>query len=378
MDGSTAILSRYRRRDVNVRFVAVLGVVLLLSFVLTAPSFVAAQETGAKDELTLTEAIRLAFEYDVDHEIARLQWDNARIDNLIAEAGGPISPYEQIERELQERQAENAYVTARSNLVSAVVQDYFDVKQAQHGAEVARRQAAIAQSEMDVVRQMVRIGERHPQDELREQNRVASAELAAETAERTSAARMAALLHRLGLSGEPAPRLVDEAEAVPFEWTREETLAYALEHSFSVWERDMNLRIAKLDLEALEVQQPAPLQLSKAKNNFRVTELNALEGDRAFRNNVTTSYYALTDAARRLEAAEVDDELAEAAHESARRQHEAGLTTDVEWERAQLDRAEAAQSRHDAVVAYVRARLELFALIGHPSELDPSEEPASR
>lgn len=342
------------------------------------PEFVGASDQGERVSLTLHDALVFALEYDVDHEIARLNWENARIDNLIAQAAGPVSPYEALQRELQERRAENTYVSARNGLMLSIVQEYFDVKQAEHQADVARVQADIARRELDVVKQMVRIGERHPQDELREQNRVATAELSAETAARSYQNRTAALLHRLGLSDTVQLVLVDEPVAPSFDWTLEETVAYALQHSFAVWEREMNLRIATMDFDALQVQDPAPLQLEKAENNLRITRLNALQSERSFHNNVTTAYYGLTDAARRLEGATVDFELAEAAFESARRQHEAGLTTDVEWERARLDRKNAEQSYRESVVSYMRARLDLFQLIGRPLDLLPAEESGER
>src|SRR5690606_32590369 len=132
--------------------------------------------------------------------------------------------------------------------------------------------------------------------------------------------------------------------AIPFDWTLEETLVYALKHSFSVWERETNLRIAEMDLEALRAQDPAPLQLQKAENNFRITQLNALKADRSFRNSVANAYHSLMDAARRLESAKVEYELALASFEVERRQYELGLTTDTEWEQAQLDRINAEQS----------------------------------
>lgn len=334
----------------------------------------AAQEAGGEPgqviELTLAEAVRLAFEHDVDHEIARLTWENARIDNMIARASGPLTQYEELQRELQERRAENNYLSSRRSLVLNVVQEYFELKQAAVQAEVARRQAELARRQLEIVRQMVAIGERHPSEELREQNRVAAAELAAENAERTYRNREEALRLRLGLPEGVTLVPVDEPVAIPFDWTLEETLVYALKHSFSVWERETNLRIAEMDLEALRAQDPAPLQLQKAENNFRITQLNALKADRSFRNSVANAYHSLMDAARRLELAKVEYELALASFEVARRQYELGLTTDTEWEQAQLDRINAEQSYRDSVFSYMRARLDLLNLIGYPFEQD--------
>lgn len=358
----------FRERPSLFRNVFVLSICLLFS--LASYGVASSADGGTPAELTLADAIQMAFSYDLDHEIARIHWDNARIDNLIAQASGPASAYERLQRDLQERRAENAYVSARDTLVRSVVQQYFDVKQAERQVEITRRQADIARRELAVVSQMVLIGERHPQDELREQNRVAAAELSAENAARTYAARKTALLHRLGLAETAAIVLVDEPQAVPFTWTLEETIAFALEHNFSVWERNMNVRIAELDFEAIRVQDPAPLQLAKAENNLRVTQLNALQGERTFRTNVIAAYYAVVDAASRYDAAQVDYDLALAAFESARRQHEAGLTTDIDWERAKLDQLSAQQSYRDAILTYMRERLELFDVIGYSSGLD--------
>ena len=219
-------------------------------------------------ELTLAEAVRLAFEYDVEHEIARLNWENARIDNMIARAGGPVSPYEELQRQLQERRAENNYLSSRKSLVMSVVQEYFDLQQAAAQAEVARRQAAIAERELEVVRQMVAIGERHPQDELREQNRVASARDVRGSRRAHVPQPRAGPAPAAGAAGRRAAGAGGRARSGAVRLDLGGDAAYALEHNFSVWERATNLRIAQMDLEALKVQDPAPLQLQKAENSL--------------------------------------------------------------------------------------------------------------
>src|SRR5690606_26204975 len=102
---------------------------LLAAFALLGPAGPAAAQEGAGGEpgpvleLTLAEAVRLAFEYDVEPEIARLNWENARIDNMIAGAGGRGRQYGEHQRQLQERRAENNYLSSRKSLVKSVVQE---------------------------------------------------------------------------------------------------------------------------------------------------------------------------------------------------------------------------------------------------------------
>ncbi|HEY8417814.1 MAG TPA: TolC family protein, partial [Limnochordales bacterium] len=325
---------RFRERRVIVPLVAaaVLGLV-----VWAAPGWAMAQETASQPmALTLAEAVDLALAYDLEHAIARLEWENARIDSRIAQASGPVSAYDRLRQELEERRAENDYRSARRSLVINVFRDYLDLKQAQRQVDIARRQLEMAREQLAIVRELVRIGERHAQEERREENRVAGLELSLATAERNMENRRRALLQRLGLPEETELLLVDEPTPVPWTWDFQQTLAYAEENAFAVWERRANLRIAAMDLEALRVQDPAPLQLEKAENEYRIAEMSAAQAERSFRNSVQTAYYALSDAARRLETAAVDYELAVAAHDVARRRYEAGLITDLDWAQAEL------------------------------------------
>ena len=339
-----------------------------------AASALAQDASEGAIRLTLAEAVEMAFDYDLEHAIARLQWENAQIDSRIAQASGPVSAYDRLRQEMQERRAENDYLSARRSLVINVTQDYLNLKQALRQLEIARRQLELARQQLAIVQEMVRIGERHPQEALREENRVAGLELSLAAAERNVENRRQSLLARLGLPLDAQVELVDEPEAVPWTWTLEETLAYAEEHAFTVWERQANLRLAAMDLEALRVQDPAPLQLAKAENEYRIAEMQAQQAQRSFQNSVRAAYHGLVDAARRLETSCVDYELAVAAHETARRRHQAGLTTDLDWAQAELDLLSAEQSRHDALYNYVLSRMELLRLIGHP--LDMGEDPA--
>ncbi|HLT57899.1 MAG TPA: TolC family protein [Limnochordales bacterium] len=348
---------------------------LLLGLPAAGPAQVFAQAQGEDViALTLAEAVDLALAYDLEHAMARLRWENARIDSRIAQASGPVSPYDRLLQELEERRAENEYVSARRELVIGVIRDYLDLKQAQRQVDIARRELELGREELAIVREMVRIGERHSLEERREENRVAGLELALDTAQRDVENRRRALLLRLGLPEDARLELVDEPEQAPWPRDLAETLAYAEEHAFAAWERQANLRIAAMDLEALRVQNPAPLQLEKAENEYRIAEMNALQAARTFHNTVRTAYHTLSDAARRLETAVVDYELAVADHDVARRRYEAGLTTDLDWARAELALRSAEQSYHEAIYSYVLARLELLNVIGHP--LDLGEEPA--
>lgn len=355
------------------------GVVMVAALVLAglmagAGSVLAQESRGQTMALGLAEAVELALSYDLEHAVARVQWDNARIASRIAQASGPLSPYDQLKQELEERRAEHQYVSARRSLVTNVIREYLELKQAERRLDIARRQLDVGRQELAIVRELVRIGQRHQLDELREANRVEELALEVDAAERDYETRRRAFLQRLGLDEDVQLRLVDEPEAMPWTWDIGQTLAYAAENAFSVWERAATLRIAAMDLEAVRIEDPPPLQLEKAENDYRIAELNAQQAERTFVNSVRTAFHKVTDAARRLETAAVDYELAKAEYDVARRRHQAGLTTDLDMERAEIELRSAEQAHYDALYTYVLARLELLNLIGHP--LDLGEEVA--
>src|SRR5690606_4032468 len=143
------------------------------------------------------------------------------------------------------------------SLVTNVIREYLELKQAERRLDIARRQLDVGRQELAIVRELVRIGQRHQLDELREANRVEELALEVDAAERDYEPRRRAFLQRLGSDEDVQLRLVDEPEAMPWTWDIGQTLAYAAENAFSVWERAATLRIAAMDLEAVRIEDAA-------------------------------------------------------------------------------------------------------------------------
>lgn len=321
---------------------------------------------GAERTLTIEEAVRLALDADIDYQIALLTWENAEIDDRIARAEGEMTPYEQLQRELTLRRAQNTFSQAKNNLILSVISDYIGLIQAAQQLEIRERQLSLAEAELHRTEQMIAIGNATEQDRLRQINQVVNAELSVEAARRTYETRRNSFLQRLGLSGDVHLVLEDTLPVRPFAYALDEAIEQAREVSFEVWERQMNLRLAEMDLKSLRTQSPAPLALQKAENNFRIQQLNAEKAEAQFITQFTNQFHAVADTWKQLENAERDYRVAMESYKQTVRQYEAGLKTEQEMAQAEIDRLSAEQSIVDARNNYATQLLELELALGVP------------
>lgn len=329
---------------------------------------------AAERTLTIDEAVRLALEADIDYQIALLTWENAEIDDRIARAQGDMTPYEQLQHELTLRRAQNTFSQAQNNLILSVISDYIGLIQAAQQLEIRERQLSLAEAELHRTEQMIQIGNATEQDRLRQTNQVVNAQLSAEAARRTFETRRSSFLERLGLS-EDVQLILDDALPVrPFIYTLDEALDRAREASFEVWERQVNLRLAEMDLESLRSQSPAPLALKKAENNFRIQQLNAQKAKAQFATQFTNQFHTVADSWKQLENAERDYRIALDSYNQTLRQYEAGLKTEQEMAQAEIDRLSAEQSIVDARNNYATQLLELDIALGLPLPYGEGEQ----
>lgn len=335
-------------------------VACLVGLALVQPAF------AGELALSIEEAVRLATATDIDYQIALLTWQNARIDDLIARSQGEMTPYERLQRDLTLQRAENTFVQARDNLILGVINDYIGLIQAARQVEIRARQLELAEAQLHRTEQMIAIGNATEQDRMRQMNQVVTARLNAESARRTYESRYGSFLARLGLPDDVELILNDTLPVRPFTYVLEEALQAAREASFAVWEREVNLRLAEMELENLRSQNPAPLALQKAENNFRIQQLNAQKADMQFVSQFTTQFHSLADAWTQLQNAERDYQIAMENYQQVVRQYEAGLRTEQERLQAEIDRLIAEQSILDARNNYAISYMEFERSLGIP------------
>lgn len=315
-------------------------------------------------DLTVEAAVELALMHDIDHEIALLRWENARIDSRIAQAGGPVSDFDRLQREINERQAERNYKAARNNVIIGTVGDYFNLQQSWRTLEIRTREAQVAQEELALVRERVRIGGSTPQEEAREEIRVSGIELDAEIARRNYERARDQFLQRLGLDSDVQLNLTEEPVVHAFSLSLEQVLNHAATETFEAWEREASLDVARLNLENQRTQNPPPLVLAQAENELSIATSEAAKSEADYKAQVTDAYYAVVDARRRIETAEVERTLAEQVWDMTRRQVEAGLRTQLDLKQAEIERLEGELNYYNSLNGYVTARLNLLNLLG--------------
>lgn len=333
-------------------------------FVALLIACVGAVASANVQSIDITTAVRLALEADIDYQIALLTWENAKIDDETARVGGETSPYARLQQNLSLRRAQHAFEQAHVNLVLGVAGDYVGLTQAERQLEIRQRQLGVAEEQMARVEEMVRIGHATEQDLLREQNQVTTARLNLATAERTYTNRRLEFVERLGLTGKAELELFDAPAVEPLDLSLDAALQLGRAASFDIWERQVNLQMAQMELENQRAQNLAPLALQKVENNHRIEELNAARADRQFQAQFEASYHSLRDAWLQLENAEREYLLAEATYRQSRRQFDAGLKTPLEMESAEIDRLSAELAVQSARGDYALQQMQFAASLG--------------
>jgi outer membrane protein TolC len=347
------------------------GVTFLLSFfVLSIYMFSLPALAEEAVELSVAEAVSLGLENHVNHTIALINYENAKIDNMLERVYGIDTPYDQKKLEQKEKQTENNYLTARNQVIQELVSDYFDLKQLQRQVTILEGNLEIAARNLEITRQKVAIGEETPQAQIRLENSYTSAVLSLQNAKLNLETELNLFLHKLGLPAGTLLSLTDEPVIVSMELTLEEALKLGEANSFSIWNSRTSMEIAKMDLENLRIQDVAALTLQKAENDFRVSELKAAENELSIRNSLTSGYYNLKDLAARLEIAKSSLALARNDFDMAKKQYEAGLRTSLDWMKAQNTILSAEKDWYDALYRYNNSRISYFMSLGLPVDLE--------
>lgn len=344
-----------RRRISNVTWIAALCFVMLFSV----------SRVGAEQyELSLKEAVHLALEADIDYQIALLTWENAEIDHKITAIDDNVTPYESLERERNFRRAENTFAQAHNDLVLDILRDYVSLKRAAVDLDVRTREVEVAEIELAQLEEKRNIGNATEQEHLQELNRVETARLRYESAQRTYETQRKQFIRRLGLPEDVQLVVEDTLPIHPFDYELEHVLEQARQASFHVWDREAAMELARLDLEKVRSQNVAPLTLQKAENDFRIEQLQAEKEENRFMSDTVSAYYDIADAWRELANAERDYAVAQEQYNQTLRQYEVNLITDLVMKKAEIDFLNARQTLRNVQNDYALSLLEFEVMLG--------------
>ncbi len=278
--------------------------------------------------LTLDDAIGFALESSIDYQIALLNWSNTEIDQKIQSLQPVQIEEDKLKMELAARQAQGALSTTQANVIFAVTQDYYALSRQERQLQIAENQLALAQHDLNLVSRRVSMGELPERELAKEQNRFNAVEASVATSKRNYANAVDNFFFLLGMNKQwESVNLVSEVPVPEFDLSLAASQELAQQNNQAIWERKINFRLTQITLQKVMAQDPAPLVLQKAENNYLINRLNAVKAERSFDQRLVTDWYGLQDAKRLLDAANVDYNLARDDYRLKTTQLEAGLIT---------------------------------------------------
>ncbi len=321
-------MKRYGKKHVLVALA--LAVVSVMGMHIVAAAEESAASEPAVLELTLEDAIRLAFENGSTVKTAKLDERLAEIALMETRAQGEesVSAETMATREKAYEDAKEAVVEAMKSTALSVEKSYYSLLKALQRVASAERslEAKVRQLEVVSVKFEAGIESKSALDTSQDgveaaEKQLASAEFALET-ERIR------FNSSLGLDPAVIVVLVDEFAYKPVEVTLEESIAYALENRDDIKSRVLALDEARKSFERTQQipgytkidAEKASISLVKAEMQLASTRTNAVVA-------VRSAYTSLVSAGDNVEAALESLTKAKESLEKTKARYEAGLAT---------------------------------------------------
>ncbi|NLV92635.1 MAG: TolC family protein [Firmicutes bacterium] len=357
-------------------------VVLVGLMVLATTGLAGAQQVSAAQQISLPEAVALALQEDIGHQIALVQWDNAKVayerslaDNLLTG-----SAYNARLAEYTLKQADTEYRGKVADVVVETVTQFADLAQADLTLQIREKELALAKKQLELTRQKRATQNASELDVLEAESALATAEANYQQANDNLAQARRNFQFLLG-----GHRALPDGNLpfVPLTVDLDDLLQRAIAESVTVKQAEENVELVSLDLEQLELEQAAPLVLREARNKVKLAQLQLAQAKERITNEVTSAYNSVNQAARRYRSAQQSLELETRTFAITKQQLEAGLKTADELDRAQIALWQATSAelsaRKDYVLAYLAFErsldrdLSASVLVQPPAEVTPED-----
>ena len=335
------------------------SVVMCLALVLLLSGQISAS-TGA---ISLKDAIQCVLQESTDCRIAQLEWENAQIayqkamaDNLLTQ-----STYNQGLAELNLRKAEAAYRKGIANVVVTAVRRFTDVELAMMDLQIREHQLRLSEKGLELTQKKVQAQNASEYDLLQAEATLAQSQYEYEKA-RDSLEEKKQAFFLLTNSSHVLPD--GKLTFVPFDVELAQVLPQVIQASVGIKEATDSLRLAKLDLERLLLEETADLLVREARNQVSLAELKVEQTQITTTQEVQLAFNAVKQAEQAYKASCLKYELERKQHQITKGQVEAGLKTEDDLLKAQISLWEAERSVYNALTSYTIVYLEFDQVIG--------------
>jgi len=322
---------------------------------------------AAPEELSVSQAVEMALENNLDLLIARSELDNSRIiyQKNKADIMRTGSRYAELQNDLTLLQAEDRFKQTENQVVRDTIDRYFRLILGEKEIRSKEETLALEKRRLEEMEQQVATGHRGQLDLMRQQGIYNRAAFDLEESRQDLLDDQEEFQYRLGLGN--MPLLDDEAllQVQIIEVDREKFIEEGLAASIDIQIRDKQYLLAEMDLKrALEADTPS-LDLQEKENSLEIAALEIIKAEQGGRHRLQRTFNNLTRVFNNLELARESLQETEESHSIILRQEEAGLITSRDLLASRINLMDSERSYLAALNTYLLGALDIKEARGH-------------
>jgi outer membrane protein TolC len=333
-----------------------------------------AQASSPVRELTVEDAVRIAFEHNLNYQIATLDWQAAQAKLERAQIVGDEEMLTEAEKEWEK--AQEVYGEKRQELRDLVRTSYQQLLESETMVENAKTAKERAQSQLAMDENKYKAGLLSSLDIERAQNSLFDAQHRHERAIIDLDTQRMKFNEILGLPLDEEVVLTESLllSFVPFTMSLEDCYGFALELDSAILTAKENLQNAKEAVLIAQSPFTPRVELEQALMNEEKAEIGLSQAQQSLYFRIRGDYYALVNQAHSLEMAERNIKLERQTLLAEESKYAAGVLSNAQIVAQQEKLANLEEQYSADLSLYSQARIKLLQAIGRYEELGEDYE----
>lgn len=324
-------------------------------------------------KLKLEQAWTMGLQSNYEIKVAELKLDNARLDYEKNKADNILtaSRYSDLQFELSLTQAESNYIQTKDQVLLEIAQKYLEILKVEQERDLKKKQAEFEEKSLKDVEAQVAKGYKTRIDLLQQENKYHNALLSLKKVEDN--------YYQLGRDFEaklvvkPGNSRVELINiAVPtggWSLPAEEVVELAIKNSLTLQALNLQIELAKIDLERAKISYQVEWEQKKLQNNLTLAMLNEEQSRLNLVNSVYKQYASFCQAEEELALNRTHLEMVKKNYQLVQQQQASGLISQLEQLSAEVELLQAEYQAQIAVASFYLEKWKLQQLIGFELEV---------
>ena len=318
------------------------------------------------EKLTLTNAVDMALEKNIDLKIAKITYENAKIDYKKNKANNLMagSRYTGLQNEYSLIQAKQNYDNQKDQIIIQTVNEYMKILQSNLNIEVNKKQLELEEKILNDINTQYKRGHKSKLEVLKQENKTHNVESNLEKAKNDYIQLLKEFKTRLGIEEEKNIILENVEMVNELKFAEDTAVEKGLTSSETLKLHQKKIELAKVDLNRAQATTTPELDLKKLKNNLKMTELQYKKERLTLTNSIQNQLYQYQQSLKTLQLSKKNLNEALENYQIVNEQKKAGLKTKNDLLSARLNVMQNKKDRLLKLSNYINNALQLNKTIG--------------